>query len=107
MLLLEDVDAAFVDRAAAGGAAGLSFSGLLNAIDGAWFRAAGCCRCVAFALALRTLLLHPRRVAGLLRALRSSSLSACVQGCFSAVAPTARCCRSLQASLRKRAGCCS
>lgn len=36
MLLLEDVDAAFIDRAAAGGggAARLTFSGLLNAIDG-------------------------------------------------------------------------
>ncbi len=35
VLLLEDVDAAFVDRAAAGGAAsGLTFSGLLNAVDG-------------------------------------------------------------------------
>ncbi|KAF6266677.1 P-loop containing nucleoside triphosphate hydrolase protein [Scenedesmus sp. NREL 46B-D3] len=36
ILLLEDVDAAFVDRSAAGGggAARLTFSGLLNAIDG-------------------------------------------------------------------------
>jgi hypothetical protein len=35
ILLLEDVDAAFVDRSAGGGgAAKLTFSGLLNAIDG-------------------------------------------------------------------------
>jgi hypothetical protein len=35
ILLLEDVDAAFVDRSAGGGgAARLTFSGLLNAIDG-------------------------------------------------------------------------
>jgi hypothetical protein len=33
-LLLEDVDAAFVDRSANQGGARLTFSGLLNAIDG-------------------------------------------------------------------------
>lgn len=36
LLLLEDIDAAFVDRSTAAGAAAgrLTFSGLLNAIDG-------------------------------------------------------------------------
>jgi hypothetical protein len=34
LLLLEDVDAAFVERQGEGAAARLTFSGLLNAIDG-------------------------------------------------------------------------
>jgi chaperone BCS1 len=34
ILLLEDVDAAFVDRTSSSAASGLTFSGLLNAIDG-------------------------------------------------------------------------
>lgn len=34
ILLLEDVDAAFVDRTSSAAASGLTFSGLLNAIDG-------------------------------------------------------------------------
>jgi len=44
ILLLEDVDAAFVGRRGAAGVSSLTFSGLLNAIDGV--RACCCCMLV-------------------------------------------------------------